>query len=677
MNHLNTFQEECQKTLDGLMSEIYQAWAPPSKMTITEWSNKYRYLAPESSAIPGKYSVKLTPWVPGMHEAIDDPFNWKIVAMKSAQAAWTDGVLNNYLGRKIDIDPSAIVGMFAKADAAKEYVDEKFEPMVTATPRLKNIIDVTTSRKDGNRKTFKRFPGGFLKLVGSNSISNVKSTPAPVVFVEEPDDAADNVGSQGDAIKLLEERTKTFPKRKVIFGGTPSIKGVSTIEAAFLESDQRKFFVPCHDCHESHVLDWDNVTWQTDQDQHHEIYGDALPDTAAYACPHCGSLWTDFQKNKNVRKGEWIATTESRGIAGFYINEIYSPFPGSKLVRLVERYLQALKKQDSGDNEDMIVFVNSCKGLPYEIESNAPELDELEERAEDYEELTVPAGGLVLVAGVDVQHDRLAVQIWAYGRGEEQWLVYWGELPAKKNTLDITDPVWSELDKLLFRTFKHEKNYQLRIAAVSIDSSDGQTSDAVYSWVRPRQKRGVMAVKGSSNDYGTREIFSKPKAIDTRGKSNTKASKYGLQIYIVGTHKAKDLLIGDKGRISLTGSGAGRMHWYKTVRADFYEQTFLAEVKAPHKKVRKKLIWQLRSGVRNEGTDCCVMSLHASRSLRLNLMTDKQWDDLEAKFKQIDLFAEEPVVEDKPVKENPVKTKRSSRAKSRRRNGGYINAHRK
>lgn len=601
-----------------------------------------------------------------MHEALDDPHVYKVVCMKSAQVAWTDGVVNNWLGRIIDIDPSPVIGLFAKGDAAKEYVDEKFAPMVNATPRLKDKVDVATSRKDGNRKTFKKFSGGFLKLVGSNSPSNVKSTPAPRVFVEEPDDAAANVGKQGDAIKLLEERTKTYHRRKIVFGGTPSVKGVSTIEAAFLGSDQRKFFVPCHDCGESHALHWDNVSWQEEKGRNHEVYRDALPDTSAYACPHCGSVWTDHQKNKNVRKAEWIATTESRGVAGFYINELYSPFPGSTLKRLVERYLEAQYKLDHGEDEDYVVFVNSALGLPYEFESHAPELDELEDRAEDYDELTVPAGGLMLTAGVDVQHDRLAVQIWAWGRGEESWLVYWDELHAKENTLDKTDPVWDELDKLLFTAKKHENGYQLMVSAVSIDASDGQTSDRVYSWVRPRQSRGVMAVKGSSNDYGTKEIFSKPRAIDTKGKKNTKASRYGLQVYIVGTHKAKDLIIGDRGKITLTGNGAGRMHWYQNVRADFYEQ-MLSEVKAPHRSIRKKLVWQPKSGVRNEGLDCCVMATHASRSLRVHLMTDAHWDVLEAKLKQSDLFSETET----PKENTPTKQPKSRQSKRRR--GGFVN----
>lgn len=624
-------------TSRAMWTRVARAWAPPPKLTTTEWADRYRYLAPEASALPGKYRSSLTPWVAGIHEALDDPAIWKVVCMKSAQVAWTDGVVNNWLARIIDLDPSPVIGLFAKSDAAKEYVAEKLTPMVLATPRLAQKIDVATSRKDGNRALFKKFPGGFLKLVGSNSPSNVKSTPAPRVFVEEPDDAAINVGKQGDSIKLLEERTKTFHRRKVVFGGTPSIKGLSTIESAFATSDQRKFFVPCHECGEAHVLSWDNVSWQEDPDRNHEVFGQAVPETAVYACPHCGAAWDDHTKNRNVRRGRWEATAESSGIAGFYINELYSPFPGSRLARLVERYLEARHALEQGDETDMIVFVNSALGLPYEYESKAPKAAELEERAEDYAELTVPADALVLVAGVDVQHDRLAVTIWGVGPGEEMWLVYWGELRAN-NTADKNDPVWGELDKLLFTPRPHAKGYQIGMSAVSIDASDGQTSDAVYHYVRTRQKRGVMAVKGDSHNASRRtdrEIYTTPRKVDH--KSKTKAAKHGLQVYLVGTEKAKDLLIGDRGRITLEGRGPGRLHWYQDVRADFYEQ-LTSEVKAPHRRLRGKLVWQLKAGVRNEALDCTVYALHASRALRLHLWTEAKWAELERQLAQADLF---------------------------------------
>lgn len=587
--------------------------------------------------------------------------------MKSAQVAWTDGVINNYIGRRIHIDPCPIIMMFAKTDAGKEYVQEKFEPMVEVTPCLADKVDVSKSRKAENRQLFKNFIGGFLKLVGSNSSTNVKSTPAPVVIVEEPDDCSQNVGNQGDSIKLLEERTKTYNRRKIIFGGTPSIKGVSATEDGYDTSDQRKFYVPCHDCGESHVLHWNNVTWlKTDDTVAHIVYGNNRPDSARYTCPHCGSAWDDTQKNRNIRKGYWQAHAEFRGVAGFYINELYSPFPGSRLPRLVERYLEAKKELDQGDDTSMIVFWNSCLGLPYEYQTDAPETDALRERALEYSEKTVPNGGLILTAGIDVQHDRLAIVIRAWGREEESWLVFWGEIHGV--TTDKNDPVWSELDSILFAPFQHVNGRALGLQAASFDSSDGGTNDVVYNYIRSREKKHravLMAIKGDSHDKGTREIYSKPNSSIDFKKQGTKASRYGIRPYLVGTQKAKDLIAA---RIKLEGTGAGRFHFYQTVRTDYYEQ-ITSEIKVPHRTVRNRKVWQKKSGVRNEGLDCEVYALHASRRLRVHLFKPAQWDDLENQLMQSDLFQE--IVEiKKGEKPKPKEVKRST-GQSRKR-GGYV-----
>ena len=53
----------------------------------------------------------------------------------------------------------------------------------------------------------------------------------------------------------------------------------------------------------------------------------------------------------------------------------------------------------------------------------APDWQRLYERREDFRRGTVPAGGLFITAGADVQKDRIEVSIWAWGRGLESWLV--------------------------------------------------------------------------------------------------------------------------------------------------------------------------------------------------------------------------------------------------------------
>jgi phage terminase large subunit GpA-like protein len=576
----------------------------------------------------------LTPWVFGMHEALDDPAVRKVVAMKSAQVAWTDGVLLNYVGRKIDVDPTPMIIMFAKEKAAKEFNEEKLIPMAEVTPPVASKLQIDRRKAGDNRWDFKTFAGGFLKLVGSNSPSSVKSTPAPVVAVEEPDDCNDNVRDQGDTITLLEERVKTYARSKVIFGGTPTIKGVSRIEAAYLSSDQRKFMVPCHDCGESHVLMWENVQALEDPSFNHEVFGHVRPESARYICPHCGSLWTDAEKNRNVRKAVWVATAPFYGIAGFYINELYSPFPGSTLQKLMEKYLTAEHLLRSGDDTKMRAFRNSSEGLTYEYKSDLPKGDALLERAEDYDEKSVPWGGMVLTAGVDVQHDRLAVVIRAWGRGMESWLVYWGEIHGQ--TLVPNAGAWLDLDLLLEADFVHASGNSLRIRAVSLDSSDGATTDAVYSYVRARKGRGYMAIKGASEQLGApKEIFSKPRtSVDVTRKHKPHPS--GVTPYIVGTTRAKDLII--DGRLRLTGSGPGRLHWYKSVRPDYWDQ-ITSEIKVPHKTQKNRKVWTKRASTRNEALDCEVYALHAAMSLKLHLLKPGHWDAMEKQLRQKEIFA--------------------------------------
>ena len=635
-------------------------------MATAEWLSS-EYHLPEEAGRAGLYDFYYTPYFLGVAAALDDPVAHEIDLMKAAQIGWTYFIIG-YLLKRAKTDPCPMLAVFAKEKDGKAFHDEKLVPAVKVTPLARAVIDVTTSRSSGNRWDYKSFPAGFLKLVGSNSPGNVKSTSSVgVAVVEEPDDTSDNVKDQGDAIGLVVERLKRYTgNKKLIVGGTPAVKGLSKTEKRIEQSDKRVLPVRCHDCGEKHILEWDHVSWlESDSDVEHIIYGKALTDTSVYVCPHCGSAWDDHQRQTNIRNtvfeavdaGDplcgWVQTQEFHGVAGFTgLSELYACVPGTSLAEVVREYLNAKYLSEQGDQTEMIKFINQKLGKTYEYESNAPEADELSARAEDYEELTIPVGGLVLTAGVDVQHDRLAIVIEAWGKGEESWTIFWGELQAKTSTTDPKDPVWEELHKLLFTPIKHVSGYAVSISAVSIDASDGTTCDQVYGWVRPRQRLGVMAIKGASVNTIDREIYSTPKKVDH--KTKTKAAKHGLQVYIVGTHKAKDLLIGDRGRLTLAGKGPGRMHWYTDIRSDYYEQ-ITSEVKAPHRSLRGKMVWQVKSGVRNEALDCKVYALHAARSIKLHVWSDAKWEALEQRLAQADLFTASavPKVEQQQTQQQP------------------------
>jgi phage terminase large subunit GpA-like protein len=79
------------------------------------------------------------------------------------------------------------------------------------------------------------------------------------------------------------------------------------------------------------------------------------------------------------------------------------------------------------------------------------------------------------------------------------------------------------------------------------------------------------------------------------------------------------------------------MHVYESVRADYWDQ-ITAEVKAPHRTIRHRKVWQCKSGCRNEGLDCEVYALHAARAINVHTKTPAKWDEIEQVVTQPDLF---------------------------------------
>ena len=628
-------------TMAALLARAWAEFAPPPRMSIDQWAERYRELSPEESAVPGPFSFEHTPALRPILQACSDPTVRKVVVQKSAQLGYTVGVVCNVMGYHAHHRPSVQIAVFPREKSAKDFAAEKFDPMVRATKPLAERINLK-SRALGNSQTRKHYPGGLIKLVGSNTPADVKSTSARLVIVEEPDDASTNVRGQGDAIKLAEERAKSYPDHLILIGGTPTAKGASSIEQEILASDQRRFHIPCPHCDEQHVPGWDRIVIPEAADQPpREIYGTARWEGAFYTCPACGAAWSEEERHEAIRRGHFEATAPASGAVGFLLNELMTTFAGSRVPVLARKYLEAQHKQDEGDNSEMIAFWNSTLGLPFEYRGELPEEEELRDRAESYAEWTVPEGALIPLLSVDVQHDRLAVTCWVVGRREEMWLAFWGELPGQ--TIIPFAGAWLELDALMETKVRHVSGAALPIAAVAIDSSDGQTSGAVYDFVRKRSRTGrpVYAIKGASDVEGKIEIWRQPSAqsLDPNS-SGRKSAKYGVRVEIVGTAKAKDAILGwaqEGGRVRLTGDGPYRMHWYETVRPDFYEQ-LLSEIKIPMHQNPKRRQWKKRNDRRNEALDCTVYALWLVHALRLHIQRPAWWDHTEEKIRQRGLF---------------------------------------
>ena len=347
--------------------------------------------------------------------------------------------------------------------------------------------------------------------------------------------------------------------------------------------------VPCPHCNEYQALTWPQLKWPKGK-----------PNQVYYECCSCHQKIESHQKPTLLRKGRWQAQSESDGIAGFHINELYSPWTAWET--MVKQFLAA-----KNDSERLKTWVNTALGEAWELQGEGVAYTRLMDRREQYGPI-VPMNAVVLTAGADVQDDRIEIQVDAWGQGFEKWVmdyqVFWG-CPGSPE-------VWAELDNYINQRFEHESGHHLNLASVFIDSGGHFTSE-VYRYTKPRQYRRVNAIKGA-NVYGE-PIVGIPKK-----------QKSGVILYRIGTDTAKELLYA---RFNLDTPGPGYIHFHHKLPEGYFKQVTSEHVVTQN----HKRIWKLRSGRRNEALDCSVYSLAAAESLRpnfdvlLNRLTSQPHDD--------------------------------------------------
>ena len=409
-------------------------------------------------------------------DAISDGAVESVVIMSSSQVGKSEA-LNNAVAYHIDQDPAPIMLVMPTERDAEAWSKDRFSPMARDTPCLAGRISDPKSRDGSNKILHKRFPGGHLTIVGANAPSGLASRPIRILLCDEVDRYPFSAGAEGDPVNLAKKRTVTFWNRKIVLVSTPTIRGASRIETAYAESDRRQYWVPCPACGAHQVLVWGQVRWESAGEEHR-------PETARYHCVACDAPWSDALRWSAIRRGEWRARAPFKGIAGFHLNEICSSW-----VRL-EAMARAFLSARAGGDEAMKTFVNTSLGETWMESGEAPDWRRLADRREAWGAGTVPGRGLFLTAGADVQKDRIEVDVWAWGRGLESWLVDHLVLEGGPG-----DPAcWRRLTDLLGRTWEHASGQPMTLARLAIDT--GYETSAVYAWSRQAGFAQVAPVKG-------------------------------------------------------------------------------------------------------------------------------------------------------------------------------------
>lgn len=304
----------------------------------------------------------------------------------------------------------------------------------------------------------------------------------------------------------------------------------------------------------------------------------------------------------------WQAEAEFTNHASFDLNGLYHIW--RPLKDMVQSFLIAAAQKKQGNPQPMRDWENDLYGQSWEDEAQKAAPEPLMERREPYKPSLIPWPILYLTAGVDVQDDRVEVEVIGWralkrDEPEESWgiedLVFYREKKGDKEpagTRDMSQD-FQDLDELLKREYTTQDGRVLRISATCIDSA-GHRTDEVYRFCNRRISRHIYAIVGRDG----------PRPIWPRRAGKSRKYKNSL-VWTVGVDTAKELIYSC---IQVVAPGPGYMHFPETYPLEFFQGLCSEQVKIKYNKGRPYRFWWCPPGVRNEPLDRRNYALAALRS---------------------------------------------------------------
>lgn len=578
---------------------------PPVHCTPSEWAEANIEI-PLGNAISGPIRFSNAPYQREPLDMFADPEVERITLMWGAQLGKTQ-LLNCAMGYYVAHEPVSQMMMQPSQGDLHTWLETKFNPMVDSNDVLSERIAKPRSREGVNNQSMKSYPGGFLMFAWAGSPRTMRGRSAPKIYCDEVDGYDYN--AEGHPVSLLWQRAATFgDQRKLLVTSTPTIKGVSFVEKSFLSGDQRKYWLPCPHCSKFITLQWKQVVWDKDEEGNH------LPETATYCCQECGSPISDTEKRIALRDGEWRAEKPFFGHASYHLSELYSGF--RRWRDIVQSFVE--KKATN----DLQTFINVSLAETWEENGEWVDEDDLANRRESL--TPVPNDVYLITAGLDVQDNRIEMQVVGWGRDDESWVLenetFWGD-PS-------TPQLWHTVDINLSRQYTKENGAILSIKASAIDSG-GHHTNSVYAFAKKNAAKRVFAIKGVGGEG--KPIAGKP------SKNNTMK----CPLYSIGVHTAKLLLLS---RLKINQPGPGYIHFSESLDDEYFKQLTAEQLTVKyHRGFQKREFKKTRA--RNEALDTYVYALasYIIANININAYADRQ---------EHSENAEEPKVEQK------VKTKR-------------------
>jgi len=364
-----------------------------------------------------------------------------------------------------------ILAMHAVKEMAVAWAKDELDETIKANRYIAEVLERVGRKNDPY--LFKKWPGGSLITRGGASGTAYAKISAAVLLIDDIDRFKLNIGGttgknkkvgEGNPLKLLSDRVSgRFGDYKLFANSSPRAEGESIIWPAFQRTDQNHFFVPCPKCGLFQVWEFDNLVMP------HKDY--TLTDEPYILCQNtdCNHQMLEHDKYKILNRGEYRPTSEGidKFERGFRISSLYSML-GYPFSQYANDWLSACKLFDeNGDDSEKVRHRNSKQARPWKKRvGKTVEPSALFKSRESLEPL--PEDCVILTAGVDIQDDRLEVQIKGHGESDSYFIDHFkidGDPRIKYND---PDSVWDLLHDAFTKTCMDRINRFIPCQSISV-----------------------------------------------------------------------------------------------------------------------------------------------------------------------------------------------------------------
>ncbi len=557
-----------------LIKKIYE---PKPRLWLSDWSDKNRIMTTAMSSHTGRWNTRFTPY---LKQIMDDlsPFSdvREVYVMKAAQLGLTEiGI--NWMMYIIEQEPARVWYVLPTDKNIRSTSKIRFETALKSHPIVREKIINNSNAKRNDQITMKIFSGGSLQFVSARVAKNLKSEAVKYIFVDELDEAPHDVEGQGSPIELLQHRQATFFDSKLFAVSTPTIKGHSLIEQNYNLSDKRVFLVPCPRCKHYH-------RWCKDYFDFKKLL---------MKCDKCSYEYDESHKGKMLQAGQWVSINNpgntTATIVGYSINSFYSPIGFVSWSDIAKKWFSSYNSVIK-----LKTFVNQTLGETWSETGSRISEYKLLSRVYEYDQYNdLPEGVKGITAGVDVQGDRLEVEVVGWGINQESWSLEYKVLYGITSL--PTSVVFSNLLKF-FKGCHYRKakgtNRNYYINAVAIDYN--YRSDVINAFVKRiniNARKNFYCVRG--HGLARESVAIKP-------------TRTGIKTYNLNVDDFKDRLFS---HLATDKPGAGYCHFTDHNTKDYF-QMLTAEEKIQTENIKGFKFEKIRP--RNEALDCRVYAMAAS-----------------------------------------------------------------